>query len=184
MAGLARPFPNVAHSEAAPRFGVVEGQHMSHIIWMNQLPVTPRKYVCGYCTSTVGPDKGLATSNHPVRQLFLYICSNCAQPTFFDVDDKQFPGVKYGGDVKHLPVEVGTLYDEARSCMSSLAYTPAVLACRKILMNVTVSLGAKPGEPFVSYVQYLADNGFIPPNGKGWVDISGRNQTKRIMKSL
>jgi hypothetical protein len=54
--------------------------------------------------------------------------------------------------------------------MSSEAYTPAVLACRKILMNVAVSLGAKAGDTFASYVQFLAHQGYIPPNGRHWVD--------------
>ena len=54
--------------------------------------------------------------------------------------------------------------------MSSQAYTPAVLACRKILMNVAVALGANAGESFVNYVRFLADAGYVPPNGKHWVD--------------
>lgn len=37
-------------------------------------------------------------------------------------------------------------------------------------MNIAVSLGAKAGEPFVSYVEYLASAGYVPPNGKAWVD--------------
>jgi len=37
-------------------------------------------------------------------------------------------------------------------------------------MNLAVSLKAKTGEPFVFYVEYLAANGYVPPNGKGWVD--------------
>ena len=37
-------------------------------------------------------------------------------------------------------------------------------------MNIAVSLGAKPGEPFASYVEYLAAAGYVPPNGRGWVD--------------
>jgi hypothetical protein len=57
-----------------------------------------------------------------------------------------------------------------RSTPASQAYTPSVLACRKILMNVSVALGAKAGEPFVNYVQFLADSGYVSPNGKHWVD--------------
>jgi len=57
--------------------------------------------------------------------------------------------------------------------MSSQAYTPAVLACRKILMNVAVSVGAKAGESFASYVEFLAKEGYIPPNGKHWSITSG-----------
>lgn len=37
-------------------------------------------------------------------------------------------------------------------------------------MNIAVSKGAKEGEKFVTYVQFLSDNGYIPPDGKQWVD--------------
>jgi len=37
-------------------------------------------------------------------------------------------------------------------------------------MNVAVHLGAKPGQSFVSYVEFMAAQGYIPPNGKHWVD--------------
>ena len=54
--------------------------------------------------------------------------------------------------------------------MSVSAYTASVLACRKLLMNIAVAQGAAEGKKFAEYVQYLADNGYVPPNGKGWVD--------------
>ncbi len=49
-------------------------------------------------------------------------------------------------------------------------YTGAVLLCRKLLMNIGVKQGAEEGKPFIHYVNYLADQGYIPPNGRGWVD--------------
>jgi len=68
--------------------------------------------------------------------------------------------------------------------MSSQSYTPAVLACRKILMNVAVSLGAKAGDPFVSYVQFLADRALFPQmENTGWI-TSGRNRTRQTTKLL
>ena len=54
--------------------------------------------------------------------------------------------------------------------MSVSAYTAAVLACRKLLMNSAVAQGAAAGKTFVSYVDHLADKGYVPPNGRGWVD--------------
>jgi hypothetical protein len=39
-----------------------------------------------------------------------------------------------------------------------------------MLMNIAVHQGAKEGLKFIEYVNYLSDNGFIPPNGKHWVD--------------
>jgi hypothetical protein len=143
---------------------------MADFNWINQVSVSPKKYLCGYCSVTVGPDKGLYTNTPGFITLFMYFCSNCGQPTFFDAQQRQFPGPRFGGEVKHLPRDIEQLYGEARSCMSGQAYTPAVLACRKILMSVAVSLGAKAGDPFISYVKYLADNGYVPPNGKHWVD--------------
>lgn len=37
-------------------------------------------------------------------------------------------------------------------------------------MHIAVSKGAKAGESFVSYVQYLADHNYVPPDAKDWVD--------------
>lgn len=37
-------------------------------------------------------------------------------------------------------------------------------------MNIAVEQGADENLRFIEYVNYLSDNGFIPPNGKQWVD--------------
>lgn len=37
-------------------------------------------------------------------------------------------------------------------------------------MNIAVSQGAKEGLSFAKYVDHLASNGYVPPNGKTWVD--------------
>jgi len=37
-------------------------------------------------------------------------------------------------------------------------------------MNIAVQQKAKEGLKFIEYVEFLSDNGYIPPNGKGWVD--------------
>jgi hypothetical protein len=37
-------------------------------------------------------------------------------------------------------------------------------------MNIAVTQGAEEGGSFVGYVEYLASSGFVPPNGRGWVD--------------
>ncbi len=37
-------------------------------------------------------------------------------------------------------------------------------------MHVAVEKGAAPGRSFLEYVEYLAQKGYIPPDGKGWVD--------------
>jgi hypothetical protein len=62
------------------------------------------------------------------------------------------------------------LYAEARLSAGAGAHTASVMASRKMLMNLGVREGAEKNQSFVCYVSYLADNGFVPPNGKPWVD--------------
>jgi hypothetical protein len=133
--------------------------------WQNAIGIGARTYTCGYCGKVVGPDKGYKTD----KSGRIYICSYCHKPTFFD-GSSQTPGVAYGNDVSSLPSDIENLYREARNCMSVSSYTSAVLACRKLLMNIAVAQGAPENEPFIKYVDYLASNGYVPPNGRGWVD--------------
>lgn len=61
---------------------------------------------------------------------------------------------------------------ESRRALAANAPTAAAMALRKILMNVAVSEGAGTGRDwnFEKYVDYLAENGLLPPKGRGWVD--------------
>ncbi|EGR5930927.1 DUF4145 domain-containing protein, partial [Vibrio parahaemolyticus] len=87
-----------------------------------------------------------------------------------DAAGSQYPDVAPGNDVRHLPEDLAALYKEARNCVAASAYTGAVLLTRKLLMNIGVEQGAQEGKPFIHYVNYLAEQGYIPPNGRGWVD--------------
>ena len=153
----------------------------------NTMAIGPRGYVCGYCERQVGPDNGFFTNNS--SRHFIYICSFCGKPTYFDdYDDKQYPGAAYGDKVEHLPHEIDALYEEARQSVSVAAYTSAVLTCRKLLMHIAVSKGAEEGRNFVYYVEYLSNKGYVPPDGKGWVDHirekgNEANHEIRIMSS-
>ncbi len=135
--------------------------------WSQWQNLNSRQFRCGHCSSLVGSSLGFV---HQSGQRFIYVCPHCDQPTYFDHTNKPLPGVPFGSPVGHLPADIEALYNEARQCTSASSYTAAVLLCRKLLMNLAVSLKAKTGEPFVFYVEYLAANGYVPPNGKGWVD--------------
>ena len=37
-------------------------------------------------------------------------------------------------------------------------------------MNIAVEQGAAEGQRFIEYVDFLSKEGYIPPNGKHWVD--------------
>ena len=55
-------------------------------------------------------------------------------------------------------------------CVSNGSHTAAVLCCRKLLMHIAVAQNADVGKSFIEYVEYLADSGYVPPNGRSWVD--------------
>ena len=132
------------------------------------MPIQSRGYVCGYCSHRVGPNTGFSAGGQ--AQVFIYICSYCTRPTYFGSDGKQYPGVPLAVPVENVPKEIGSLYAEARQCASVGSHTSAVLTCRKILMHIAVQKGAKAGDSFVSYVEYLASKGYAPPDAKTWVD--------------
>jgi hypothetical protein len=135
--------------------------------WERIAPLRGKTYTCGYCGREVGSKEGYTTSEGYDS---IYICPVCGQPSYFGQEMEQVPGVLFGRDVANLPDDIELLYQEARNCMAVSAYTCAVLACRKLLMNVAVSNGASPNQPFIDYVNYLESNNYIPPNARGWVD--------------
>ena len=135
--------------------------------WSNAAGLTKRTYTCGYCGKVVGPSLGFMGND---GLSFIYVCPYCNEPTYFDNRARQIPGTAFGADVGSLPQDIDALYKEARNCISVNSFTASVLVSRKILMNLAVAQGAKEGESFVSYVEHLSQKGYVPPNGKTWVD--------------
>ena len=135
--------------------------------WNSTQQVASRGYTCGYCNRPLASEKGW----HSGSSGFIYVCHHCTRPTFFDRTGEQIPGVMHGNPVDGISdKEVAQLYDEARSTTQANAYTATVLCCRKLLMHIAVSKGAKPGESFAYYVDYLGENHFVPPDAKAWID--------------
>ncbi len=148
---------------------------MFRIEWPNKTAIGAKSFVCGYCGNRVGPEHGwLARStvspNLGQAAAWVYLCHLCNQPTYFSPDGKQIPAPGYGTHVSAVPKDLDELYNEARACTAAGANTGAVLLCRKILMNIAVAKGAKEGLRFIEYVEYLSSQGFVPPDGKAWVD--------------
>jgi hypothetical protein len=135
--------------------------------WENAGNYGSKSFACGFCGNLIASSLGYRDTEDANRKIF--VCSHCRKPTFFD-GDYQLPGVAPGNSVSHLPVDVESLYSEARNCVAASCYTASILVCRKLLMNIAVAEGAKPGDTFVKYVEYLAGKGYVPPNGQGWVD--------------
>lgn len=141
--------------------------------WQNIITLSSQPYICGYCGEPVASEKGYACHLQPSGGLFglIYICHYCHKPTFFTRDGEQTPGSSYGIAINDISDEkILSLYNEARNCVSVNAYTAAVLSCRKLLMHIAVSKGAKENLKFIEYVEYLSNNHYIPPDATDWVD--------------
>lgn len=148
---------------------------MEKLHWEQASNIISRAFTCGYCGASIASEKGWLGKRIGRAEIFalIYICHKCGRPTLIDETEngKQTPGVTFGNPVSDIPEKtVETLYSEARQCTGAGAYTAAVLCCRKLLMHIAVSKGAKTGESFISYVEYLADHNYIPPDAKDWVD--------------
>ncbi|MDQ3951988.1 MAG: DUF4145 domain-containing protein [Actinomycetota bacterium] len=137
--------------------------------WGSLTTIEQKAYTCGHCGRDVGSSMGF--SQGPSGPGRIYICGFCRRPTFISlIEDIQVPGPRFGRSIDHLPEALGVLYDEARSCMAVNAFTAAVLAARKILMHVSVDLGAKEGRTFLNYITFLVQNNHISARSKVWVD--------------
>ena len=152
--------------------------------WLQPIAIASHKFQCGYCDSIVASVKGwFCVTKQGSRTGEVLICPHCNFPTFFD-GEKHYPSAAPGESVKHVPQNVNGLYEEARASTGAGAPTAAVLALRKLLMNIAVDKGAPPGISFQKYVDYLAQMHYVPPNGNEWVDTirnKGNEATHEIV---
>lgn len=101
----------------------------------------------------------------------IYICPNCAKPTYFGLSGERVPYERFGRGFEHVPADVKRLYDEITISYSAGAYTASVLASRKMLVHLAVQEGApREGMTFKQYVEYLESENVVPRSASGWVD--------------
>lgn len=165
--------------------------------WYNSSSIASHRFVCGNCSSDITSNTGYFCQYGRTTTAYIYICHACNRPTLVYGYD-QVPAPMLGAPVEHLPKDINDLYAEIRDATAARAYTSAVLSARKLLMHVAVESGAKSGQTFQSYVDYLENNHFTPPNSKSWVDkirqlgneanheivIMGQTEAKDILKFI
>lgn len=156
--------------------------------WFRLQVLPHRTFICGYCGSKTGNNKGYFCQTQAKNDVAIYICPVCGRPSFYETG-KMTPGSKYGQHIDNLPETVESIYEEARSSYEVGAFTGVILICRKILANVAINFGAKDGLNFVEYVDYLIDNGYVPENSRTWIDeirtegnSATHNQTSKNQK--
>ena len=147
------------------------------IIYKNSEHVTSKSFICGYCKNTVAPDIGyyiLSEDDIGKKQTraCIYKCPFCNNPSIYFLYEKEvIPGSIFGREVKGLPENIQTLYDECRTNYSNKCYTSSQMIARTLLMHIAVEQGADAGKTFAYYIDYLDNNHYIPPNGRDWVDF-------------
>ncbi len=142
--------------------------------WRAKQQRSAYSFTCGYCGNKVSSEKGYVIGQRGDGSGDvaggIYICPNCQGPTFITLKNQRIPDEPFGNEVLNVPEDMSLIYEEARKSASTNCYTAAVLLCRKILMHIAVKEGADEGKNFLHYVNYLADQGYVPPNGRDWVD--------------
>lgn len=139
------------------------------VTWQHLTTIPNKTFDCGFCGFHISSVVGTYLTGGGHATAFAYVCSNCHGLNLFR-GTLQYPAPVLGHAVEHVPPGLSDLYEEARRCTGEACYTAAVLICRKMLMNIAVQEKAPEGLKFIQYVEYLADNGYVPPKGKPWVD--------------
>lgn len=128
-------------------------------------------YTCGHCGDKVSGAVVARVSKTQGGYIRWLQCSNCHDGSVNTDSGTIHPGAAFGPSVLGLPKDVASAYQEVRHCMSVNALTAAESLCRKILMHVAVDKGAKEGDTFASYIDFLLNAGYVTPPMKDWVDL-------------
>lgn len=59
---------------------------------------------------------------------------------------------------------IKNLFDEAKKCYSINAYSASILCCRTLIINYANSKGAQDSVSFISGIDYLVENNYMPEN--------------------
>lgn len=130
------------------------------------------KYTCGHCgTDVSGAVIAYTTDERGVMRIRWLQCPTCHNGSVQAADEAVHPGVPFGPVLQGLPAATEAAYSEARRCLAVNANTAAEVMCRKILMHVAVDKGAKEGDTFASYIDYLQQQGYVTPPMQGWVTL-------------
>ena len=90
--------------------------------WQGVQGFQSRKYKCGFCDAVVASNKGFFAGISHLPDRGIYICPHCLGPTFFDINNRQLPGIKHGDSVDGLPEDILAIYEEASVVSLTLLY--------------------------------------------------------------
>lgn len=149
--------------------------HGNYINYVGSKEIESREIQCGYCGNLVAPHIGYTIKmrdNTGPDIAYIYRCPHCNNPIVYYINENEYiPGCGFGRDIKNLPDNIHQLYSECKTCYANQCYTASQMIARTLLMHIAVEQGAEENKTFTYYVDYLDSQGYIPPNGKAWVDF-------------
>lgn len=140
------------------------------LIWKVPPYSSSRTFTCGFCGNKVAADRALVGLAGQHERGFIYICTHCRQPTYFDYTSAQYPGSTFGNAVGHLPTNVQTLYQEARDCIAINAFTASIMCSRLLLLHMAGEVSGSVPTNFVAAIEALVASGLVPPRSKDVLD--------------
>lgn len=155
---------------------------MSQFYWTYPSNYDPKTqtYDCPYCNQTVAGiihDLIKFDGNHPVlgedtESVYSVVeCPACHEPSIYKYSERvTAPFGKALRSVNNVPEKVNAVYQEVWAGIGAKCYTAAVILSRTALMHIAVEKGAPDNLNFQKYVDFIASEGYIPPNAKEWVD--------------
>lgn len=129
--------------------------------------------VCGHCGNTISLNTYAVYKNNDTnREMFeTGQCPYCGKPIIYNIlSETTMPYSLSFEDVKHLPQDINSLYNEIRQSFSVGAYTCCVIAARTLMANIAVEQGDSAGKTFIDYVNYLQTNCLPSRTNNEWVD--------------
>lgn len=130
--------------------------------------------ICPHCNKEVAAvlhiDVTHGSFSETESLYYVMECPACMKPIILDcIDEITFPGTLPFDNVKNLPENVSTIYNECRKSCGDGCFTASVLLARTLLNHIAVDNGAKENQSFKYYVDYLIEN-YMPKNSSKWVD--------------
>lgn len=134
-------------------------------------------HICGHCGRGVGgqvwAQKRDLVHSQELPVGYLTSCPICDRGTAHVRvglnEIAAHPSPIPGRHIEHLPPDVDRAYSSARRAVQARSFDGAAMVLRNLISHVAVDLGADRNKRYAFYVDWLNDEGHIPPDSDGLV---------------
>ena len=129
--------------------------------------------ICGHCGNNISL-KVFANYYNEHTNEYIYFtgqCPFCGKPVIYDKKKNlSIPYISTHENIKYLPENIATLYNEIKESFAVSSYTCCVITARTLMAHIAVEQGAEDNKSFVDYVNYLQQNCLPLKTNNAWVD--------------